>query len=402
MSQLSPQVLLEAASRYGTPLYCYDANQISEQYAKLKAAFAGCDARFFYAAKALTNQHILKHILSLGCSVDCSSINELKLAQLAGFQSGQILYTSNSVDFSEIEEAVSLGAFVNVDSLSALEKFGKKYGNSYPLGLRLRPNIMAGGNLKISTGHADSKFGIPVEQLERILELVRQYDIRIHTLHIHTGSEIKEASVFIQGVHFLLSLAPSFSHLKVIDLGGGFKVPYHPSEKGTDLVEISNSLREIVAGHTQQTGQSLQVWFEPGKFLVCESGYLLTKVNVIKNNGSYSFAGVDTGLNHLIRPMLYEAYHVIENCSNPTGPLKKYQVVGNICETDTLGADRELPEVREGDILVIKNAGAYGFEMASQYNARFRPAEVLNKEGQLQLIRRRETLEDLIRTQENY
>jgi diaminopimelate decarboxylase len=221
-------------------------------------------------------------------------------------------------------------------------------------------------------------------------------------LHIHTGSEIKEASVFIQGVHFLLSLAPSFPHLKVIDLGGGFKVPYHPSEKGTDLGEISNSLRDIVALHAQQTGQSLQVWFEPGKFLVCESGYLLTKVNVIKNNGPYSFAGVDTGLNHLIRPMLYDAYHVIENCSNPTGSSKKYQVVGNICETDTLGADRELPEVREGDILVIKNAGAYGFEMSSQYNARFRPAEVLYKDGLLQLIRRRETLEDLIRTQENY
>jgi diaminopimelate decarboxylase len=402
MSQLPNQVLLDAASRFGTPLYCYDAKQISEQYEKLKTAFAGCDVRFFYAAKALTNQRILKHILSLGCSVDCSSINELKLSQLAGFRAGQTLYTSNSVDFSEIEEAVSLGAFVNVDSLSALEKFGKKYGNTYPLGLRLRPNIMAGGNLKISTGHADSKFGIPVEQLERIHELVQRYDIRIHTLHIHTGSEIKEANIFIQGVHFLLSLAPSFSHLKVIDLGGGFKIPYHPAEKGTDLLAISKSLRDIIASHAEQTGQLLQVWFEPGKYLVCESGYLLTTVNVIKKNGPYSFAGVDTGLNHLIRPMLYDAYHEIENCSNPTGPLKKYQVVGNICETDTLGADRDLPEVREGDILVIKNAGAYGFEMASQYNARFRPAEVLYKEGQLQLIRRRETIEDLIRTQENY
>ena len=199
-----------------------------------------------------------------------------------------------------------------------------------------------------------------------------------------------------------ISLAPSFSHLKVIDLGGGFKIPYHPAEKGTDLLAISKSLRDIIASHAEQTGQLLQVWFEPGKYLVCESGYLLTTVNVIKKNGPYSFAGVDTGLNHLIRPMLYDAYHEIENCSNPTGPLKKYQVVGNICETDTLGADRDLPEVREGDILVIKNAGAYGFEMASQYNARFRPAEVLYKEGQLQLIRRRETIEDLIRTQENY
>ena len=402
MSGLSSHLLVEAANQFGTPLYCYDASRISEQYKKLKSAFDGCDVRFFYAAKALTNQSVLKHIRSLGCSVDCSSINEVKLAQLAGFQVGEILYTSNSVNFSEIEEAVSLGAYVNVDSLSALEKFGKKFGNTYPVGLRLRPNIMAGGNLKISTGHADSKFGIPAEKLTDVLHTVAQYNIQVHTLHIHTGSEIKEASIFIQGVQFLLALAPSFPQLKVIDLGGGFKVPYRPTEKGTDLNQISQSLSELVEAHHKKTGQQLQAWFEPGKFLVCEAGYLLTKVNVVKDNGDYAFAGVDTGLNHLIRPMLYDAYHIIENCSNPQGELKKYQVVGNICETDTLGADRDLPLIREGDILVIKNAGAYGFEMSSQYNARYRPAEVLVENGKPRLIRRRETLEDLLRTQENY
>lgn len=402
MPGLSSHLLVDTANQFGTPLYCYDASRITEQYQKLKSAFVGCDVRFFYAAKALTNQSVLKHIRSLGCSVDCSSINEVKLAQLAGFQVGEILYTSNSVNFSEIEEAVSLGAYVNVDSLSALEKFGKKFGNSYPVGLRLRPNIMAGGNLKISTGHADSKFGIPAEKLTEVLQLVSTYNIQVHTLHIHTGSEIKEASVFIQGVQFLLSLAPSFPQLKVIDLGGGFKVPYKPTEKGTDLNQISQSLSELVESHYKNTGQQLQAWFEPGKFLVCEAGYLLTKVNVVKDNVDYAFAGVDTGLNHLIRPMLYDAYHEIENCSNPQGELKKYQVVGNICETDTLGANRDLPLIREGDVLVIKNAGAYGFEMSSQYNARYRPAEVLVENGKPRLIRRRETLEDLLRAQENY
>lgn len=402
MSGLSSQFFVDAANQFGTPLYCYDASRITEQYQKLQSAFKSCDVRFFYAAKALTNQSVLKHIRSVGCSVDCSSINEVKLAQLAGFQAGEILYTSNSVNFSEIEEAVSLGAYVNVDSLSALEKFGKKFGNSYPVGLRLRPNIMAGGNLKISTGHADSKFGIPAEKLPEVLHLVSTYHIQVHTLHIHTGSEIKEAAVFIQGVKFLLSVAPAFAQLKVIDLGGGFKVPYRPTEKETDLTQISQSLSELVEAHYKKTGQQLQAWFEPGKFLVCEAGYLLTKVNVVKDNGDYAFAGVDTGLNHLIRPMLYDAYHEIENCSNPQGEVKKYQVVGNICETDTLGANRDLPFIREGDILVIKNAGAYGFEMSSQYNARYRPAEVLVENGKLQLIRRRETLEDLLRTQENY
>jgi diaminopimelate decarboxylase len=398
---LPTRILLEAVNRFGTPLYCYHADRITEQYQKLRTAFSDAPVRFFYAAKALTNLNILKHIHSIGCSVDCSSINEVKLAQLAGFLSNQILYTSNSVHFSEIEEAVEAGVYVNVDSLTALEKFGKKFGNSHPIGLRLRPNIMAGGNLKISTGHADSKFGIPIEQLSAIQQLIKQYTIRVETLHIHTGSEIKEPEVFLRGVRFLLTLAPQFPHLQVIDLGGGFKVPYHPTEKETDLAAIGSSVKAAVADYVQKTGKSLEIWFEPGKFLVSEAGVLLTAVNVVKDNGAYFFAGVDTGLNHLIRPMLYDAYHPIENISNPSGPLCHYQIVGNICETDTLGADRDLPEIREGDILAIKNAGAYGFEMASHYNARCRPAEVVVHNDELRLVRKRESLQDLLRNQQD-
>jgi diaminopimelate decarboxylase len=259
---------------------------------------------------------------------------------------------------------------------------------------------MAGGNLKISTGHAGSKFGIPVEQLNQVHALVSAYKIQVHTLHIHTGSEIKDADIFVQGVRLLLDIVADFPDVRVIDLGGGFKVPYHPGEKGTDIHAVGNAVAELFSAYQQKTERSLQVWFEPGKYMVCEAGYLLTTVNVIKENETLTFAGVDTGLNQLIRPMFYEAYHHIENLTNPSAPVKTYQVVGNICETDTLGADRELPAVREGDLLSIQNAGAYGFEMASQYNARYRPAEVFYKEGMLQLIRRRETLEDLLRTQE--
>ena len=399
-SHLAPEILIEAARQYGTPLYVYYAERIRFQYENLKQAFSNWDVRFFYAAKALTNQQVLRYVNSLGCSVDCSSINEIKLALKAGFSSDKILYTSNSIHFTEIEEAVSLGAFVNVDSLSALEKFGKRFGSSYPVGIRLRPNIMAGGNLKISTGHAGSKFGIPVEQLNQVHALVSAYKIQVHTLHIHTGSEIKDADVFVQGVRLLLDIVVDFPDVRVIDLGGGFKVPYHPGEKGTDIHAVGNAVAELFSAYQQKTGRSLQVWFEPGKYMVCEAGYLLTTVNVIKENGTLTFAGVDSGLNQLIRPMFYDAYHHIENLTNPTAPDKTYQVVGNICETDTLGADRDLPAVREGDLLSIQNAGAYGFEMASQYNARYRPAEVFYKEGKLHLIRRRETLEDLLRTQE--
>ena len=395
-----PAILIEAAQQYGTPLYFYHAERIQYQYESLKQAFSSWDVRFFYAAKALTNLHILQYIHSLGCSVDCSSINEIKIARKAGIPSDRILYTSNSINFSEIEEAVLQGAFVNVDSLSALEKFGKRFGNSYPVGIRLRPNIMAGGNLKISTGHAASKFGIPVEQLEQVHALVSTHNIQVRTLHIHTGSEIKDAAIFVQGVHLLLNLVADFPDVRVIDLGGGFKVPYQPGEKGTDIHAVGKEVATLFSSFEQKTGRKLQVWFEPGKYMVCEAGYLLTTVNVIKENEALTFAGVDTGLNQLIRPMFYEAYHHIENLTNPAASVKTYQIVGNICETDTLGADRELPTIREGDLLSIQNAGAYGFEMASQYNARFRPAEVFYKEGALQLIRRRETLDDLLRTQE--
>lgn len=398
-SPLSHDDLKKAAAAFGTPLYVYHAEKITSQYEALKSAFSQCNARFFYAAKSLTNINILHHIKSIGCSVDCSSINEVKLALKAGFAPADILFTSSNIAFEEIEEAVSLGISINIDSLSNLEKFGARYGHNYPVGVRLRPNIMAGGNLKISTGHSHSKFGIPVEQLDQLLELVKQKNIHVRTLHIHTGSEIKEVSVFIQGVKLLLGLAAHFPELEVIDLGGGFKVPYQPGEQGTDIELLGREITNVFAEYAATSGRSLQVWFEPGKYVVSEAGYFLTTVTVLKHNGDLHFAGVNSGLNHLIRPMFYDAYHHIENISNPAAPLTTYQVVGNICETDNFAVDRPLPEIREGDILAIYNAGAYGFEMASQYNARFRPAEVLFHEGNITLIRRRETLEDLLQTQ---
>lgn len=391
--------LVRAAATYGTPLYVYDAESISVQYQKLVRSFSNTDTRFFYAAKALTNLSILKHILAIGCSIDCSSINEVKLALKAGFSPDKILYTSNSVAFSEIQEAVSLGVSVTIDSLSNLEKFAATYGSSYPIGVRLRPNIMAGGNVKISTGHAGSKFGIPVEQLPDLEQLVNAHQLQLRTLHIHTGSEIADASVFVKGVQLLLELATRFLTVSVIDLGGGFKVPYRPEEKETDLDELSQAIEHAFSEFEKKTGRRLQVWFEPGKFLVAQAGYLLATVTVIKPTETICFAGVDSGLNHLIRPMFYDAYHHISNLSNPEGPLGAYQVTGNVCETDDFAIARMLPELREGDLIAFHTAGAYGFEMASSYNARFRPAEVLIKQGQLHLIRRRESMEDLLALQ---
>ncbi|MFT3947727.1 MAG: diaminopimelate decarboxylase [Agriterribacter sp.] len=396
---LSHQQLIDIAEKFGTPTYVYDAERITEQYNRLTSAFSGIDATFFYACKALTNVNILKHIKSIGCNVDCSSVNEARLALMAGFEPQRVLYTSNNIAFSEIEAAKELGIHINIDSLSNLEKFGKKFGHSYPVGIRLRPNIMAGGNLKISTGHNKSKFGIPLEDVDKIVQLVKDTNLHIRTLHIHTGSEIKDVDVFVRGIEVMFEVARKFPALEVIDLGGGFKVPYEPGDEGTDIPLLGKKVAEAFAAYEKQHGKAFRVWFEPGKFMVSEAGYFVTRVNVLKQSGDIRFAGVDSGLNHLIRPMFYGAYHHIENISNPQGKMLAYNVVGNICETDTFADSRMIAEIKEGDYLVFYNGGAYGFEMASNYNSRFRPAEVLVKNGAAGLIRRRETIEDIVSTQ---
>lgn len=395
---LTGEFLASVAKEFGTPVYVYHAEKIKTQFNRLEKAFEQSDVRFFYAGKALTNINILRYIKSIGCNVDCSSINEVLLAVRAGFPPDRILYTSNNIAFSEIETAQRLGVHINIDSLSNLERFGKKFGNSYPVGIRLRPNIMSGGNLKISTGHDRSKFGIPLEQMDKLQQIITATDLRIRTLHIHTGSEIEDTAM-AKGIEVLFSLVHLFPDLEIIDLGGGFKVPYKPGEKGADIDHTAATIREHFDAFERTHQRHFQVWFEPGKFIVSEAGYFISQVNVIKPSGNIVFAGIDTGLNHLIRPMFYGSYHIIENISNPFGQEKSYTVVGNICETDTFAEDRMIAEIREGDYLMFRNAGAYGFEMASNYNSRYRPAEVMVLDGKAHLIRKRETFDDLLRNQ---
>ncbi len=394
---LSPQQLINIAREFGTPVYVYHAEKIREQYNKLISAFSMIDTRIFYACKALTNLNVLKYIHSLGSGIDCSSINEVKLALHAGVPPEKILYTSNGISFKEIEEAAKSGVHINIDSLSNLEKFGKKFGSDYPVGVRIRPNILAGGNLKISTGHEKSKFGIPVDQLGELITLVDRCQIKVKALHIHTGSDIKDADVFVHGIKVLTEIVPHFPDLGIIDLGGGFKVPYEPDDEETDVDLIARKLKKFLDSHL--AGKKYQLWFEPGKYLVSECGYLITRVNVVKDNNHQVFVGVDSGLNHLVRPMMYDAYHHIVNISNPEGQEKVYTVTGYICETDTFASDRLLHEVREDDYLVFYNAGAYGFEMSSSYNSRYKPAEVMVKDGKAALIRKPDAFEDLLKNQ---
>jgi diaminopimelate decarboxylase len=391
--------LTAVCKEFGTPLYVYDAKKIIEQLTSLKNAFSETDVRIKYAAKALTNISILKLLKKNGSGVDVVSIQEAHLVLGAGFLPHEIMYTPNCVDFSEIVEGVELGLNINLDNLSVLEKFGKKYGDTYPCCVRLNPHIMAGGNYKISTGHSNSKFGISVYQLPQIMELAEKHKIVINGLHIHTGSEITETEVFLKMAEILFGIARDFPALKFIDFGGGFKVAYKEGDMVTNVYDLGLKLSKAFKEFYLSYGRKLELWIEPGKFLVSGAGNLLVRTNVVKSTPSVTFVGVNSGLNQLIRPMMYDAYHEIVNISNPTGSQKVYTVVGNICETDTLGADRKLNEVREGDLLAIKNAGAYGYSMASNYNSRFRPAEVLIIDGEAKLIRRRDTLEDILRGQ---
>lgn len=390
---------LDICRQYGTPLYVYDAEKIVSQLRQLQQTFAPSNIKVKYATKALTSLSILKLLKKNGAGIDVVSVNEALIALQAGFAPHEIMFTSNSVSIEEISAAVELGIFINLDNLSILRKFGERYGNTYPCCIRLNPGILAGGHIKISTGHKQSKFGIPIQQLDAIKAIVQQYQLNVNGLHIHTGSELQDVAVFMQMGDMLFGLLPDFPDVTFLDFGGGLKVPYRPDDKPTDIKKLGDVLNTAFKEFNEKNKRSIALWMEPGKFIVSEAGILFTSVNVVKENPEITFVGVDSGLNHLIRPMMYEAYHEIVNVSNPDGEKHTYTVVGNICETDTLGANRSLNEVREGDVLALMNAGAYGYSMASNYNSRFRPAEVLVINGEAKLIRQRDTLDDILRGQ---
>lgn len=396
--ELSKQ-LLEIAQKYEAPVYVYKADTIIQQYQKLVNAFKPLNIKIKYACKALNNSAILQLLRQQGSGLDTVSINEVWLGLNAGFKPEEIIFTPNCVGFEEIEQAVELGVHINIDNISILEQFGSKYGHSIPCCIRLNPHILAGGNTKISTGHIDSKFGISVYQLRHVLRVVKTHNMYINGLHMHTGSDILDSGVFLQGSEILFDAAKDFTELDFIDFGSGFKVAYKPNDITTDIEELGQSLGKRFTEFCKEYGKDLELWFEPGKFLVSESGYFLVKTNVIKQTTATVFVGVNSGLNHLIRPMLYDSYHHIINLSNIGGKERIYTVVGYICETDTFAWDRKLNEVQEGDILCFLNAGAYGITMSSNYNARFRPAEVLIYNNEAHLIRKRETMADIVQNE---
>ncbi|TVZ22763.1 diaminopimelate decarboxylase [Dokdonia sp. Hel_I_63] len=391
--------LLNVVNTHGSPVYVYDAETITAQYNRLTNAFKDVkQLRLNYAVKALSNISILQHLKSLGSGLDTVSIQEVQLGLLAGFTPDRIIFTPNGVSLAEIEEVAQMGVQINIDNLSILEQFGTKHPQ-IPVCIRVNPHVMAGGNTNISVGHIDSKFGISIHQLPHVLRIVENTGMNINGIHMHTGSDILDIDVFVYATEILFDAAQKFSDLTFIDFGSGFKVPYKEGDIETNIEELGEKLGKRFNAFAKAYGKPLTLTFEPGKFLVSEAGKFLVQVNVVKQTTSTVFAQVDSGFNHLIRPMLYGSQHEIHNISNPKGRERFYSVVGYICETDTFANNRRISEISEGDILAFDNAGAYCFTMASNYNSRYRPAEVLIKNGEAHLIRKRETFEDLISNQ---
>ena len=392
-------VLTSIANQFGSPIYVYDAEKMEHQYKRLTQAFQNVPKlRINYAVKALSNVNILSYMHNLGAGLDTVSIQEVKLGLSAGVPAQMIIFTPNGVSLEEIEEAAALGVQINIDNLSLLEQFGSKHPD-VPVCIRINPHVMAGGNANISVGHIDSKFGISIHQLPHIVRIVENTGMRINGIHMHTGSDILDIDVFLHAAEILFTTAKSFHDLEFLDFGSGFKVPYHPNDIETNIEELGQKLGERFKSFCKDYGKELTLAFEPGKFLVSEAGYFLTQVNVVKQTTSTVFAQVNSGFNHLIRPMLYGSQHHIENISNPNGRERFYSVVGYICETDTFGNNRRINEISEGDLLCFHNAGAYCFSMASNYNSRFRPAEIFWHQGEAKLIRKAEQFEDLLHNQ---
>lgn len=391
--------LIDIAQEFGNPIYVYDSEKIKFQYERLTSAFKDIgNLRINYATKALSNLSVLKYMKLLGAGLDTVSIQEVRLGLAAGFEPQAVIYTPNGVSLKEIEAVAQMGVQINIDNLSLLEQFGARHPNT-PVCIRINPHVMAGGNSNISVGHIDSKFGISIHQIPHLLRIVENTAMNINGIHMHTGSDILDIDVFLHAAEILFDTAKHFKNLAFLDFGSGFKVPYHDNDIETNIEELGEKLSSRFISFCEEYGSDLQLIFEPGKFLVSQAGYFVTQVNVVKQTTSTVFAQVDSGFNHLIRPMLYGSHHHIENISNPEGKERFYSVVGYICETDTFGSNRKIAEIKEGDLLVFKNCGAYCFSMASNYNSRYRPAEILWHEGKAHLIRKMESFEDILQNQ---
>lgn len=396
---LSGEELTDAVTRYGTPLYVYDENFLIERCNQLTNLFSGLPVEWLYAMKANDNPHILEIISRNGFGLDTVSYEEVLLG--LGFVSspGEIFYTENNMTDAEMDQAIQSGVTLNIGSYSRLEAFSR-HPDAQSCCLRVNPAIGDGHHNKVVTGNAESKFGITKESIEDCIRLAKESKIRIEGLHVHIGSGIKDPSNMYDAISMMLNLAENFESLNYLNFGGGLPVAYYPDEEEFDLNEFERITRPLFESFLRKRDKDFRFFFEPGRWITGPVGVLLTSVNSIKDQGMRTFLGTDTGMHHLLRPALYDAFHHIQNISRLGKPENRvYDIAGNICESgDVLGNNRKMPEAQIGDILAIYDAGAYGMTMASHYNRRTYPAEILRTQnGGLKEIRKRISPEEEVR-----
>ena len=390
------KILKEAALKFGTPIYLYDLKIIENQFDKLNKELSVLENyKIHFAAKSLSNISILKFIKKMGAGLDAVSIEEVMIGLKCGFNKDEILYTPNGVSFKEIKEVFKLGVKINLDSIESVKDFVNEFGNQ-SITVRINPGIYAGGNDNVSVGHSESKFGISEEKLDELLDMEKKGKIKITGLHIHTGSDITKNNQFKEGIKKIFSIARDFKNIESIDLGGGIKIPYYKDDTSTNINDYVKEVSKELKKFELEFKKKLKLIFEPGKFLVSDCGFFITKVNYIKSTKTKDFLQVDSGFNHLLRPTLYGSHHEIINLSNPLGRKKEYDVVGYICEKDTFAEKRKISDTSKGDLICFKNAGAYGFNMSSNYNSRLKPAEVCIHNNKILKIREAQSLSDLL------
>lgn len=401
MTALTPQQrqqLLACADAHGTPTYVYFEETIVRQISTLKQHLEGLPLRLLYAMKANHSLPVMQTMLREGLGIDAVSPAELVYALEIGFPVDRVLFSANNMTDEEMHYATKRGVMLNVGELSRLEAFGEAYPGS-SVCVRLNGQVGAGHHEHVITAGDKSKFGIPVEQVDTIHAIARKHDLTIVGLHQHIGSGIMDTETLWQAISVILDASSSFKDLRFINVGGGLGIPYRPDEQALDMSSfdqlIVEPLKAFIESHPSE---DLAIWFEPGRFFTAQCGVLLARVNTVKEGTVRTFAGTDSGMNHLVRPAMYGSYHHVVNLSNPEGPLRTYDVVGNICESsDFFAKDRKVEELREGDIIGVLDAGAYGMSMTTTYNMRSEPAEVwIRADGSARLVRPRRTVEEMV------
>lgn len=396
----NPISLVEA---YGSPLYVYNENIIRERCRELKNLVDYKNFYVNYSPKANSNLEIIKIVKDEGFWTDAMSPGEIYVNLKAGFRPGQILYISNNVSDDEYRYAIGEGVKISVDSLSQLERYGRLNPGG-KVTIRINPGVGAGHHKKVVTGGKKTKFGIEIRFLDQVRSIAKKHSLKITGINQHIGSLFMDGDSFIESADTILQIAKEFDDLEFVDLGGGFGVPYHKQENEPrlDLKSLGVKLTEIITGWIKSYGKEIIFKIEPGRYIVAEGAILLGTVHAVKMNYDIKYVGTDLGFNVLIRPVMYDSHHDIEiyrRTDKVSARNEQVRIVGNICETgDIIAKDRILPEIFEEDILGVLDAGAYGYVMSSNYNNRLRPAEVLiDRNGNHRLIRKRETLEDLVR-----